>query len=117
LAVRRRKTKAERQRERDEANHRVWEQFQPKLASLQSYEDGEKLVAEAPHPDAPGRGYYSNLAFFLQNLSFPNGAGYAERVLYVQFLERMDAAGQLGPEGKQKIFELRRELEIQATNG
>ncbi|MGB7922015.1 MAG: hypothetical protein WCF57_02090 [Pyrinomonadaceae bacterium] len=100
-----RKTKAQRDHEWREAERREWETFRPKLDALQSYAEARQLVAEAPPPDAPGRRYYSNLGFFLQNFTVPMGSSYAERALYLQFIQRLDADGALKPGVRQQVEE------------
>jgi|GEM_PF-1943216 len=101
--ARNRKTKAQLDHERSEAERREWEIFRPKLDALQTYAEALKLVAEAPRPDAPGRRYYSNLGFFLQAFTVPMGSSHAERALYLQFIQRLDAAGSLKPGARQPI--------------
>lgn len=103
--ARNRKTKAQRDHERREAERREWEIFRPKLDALQSYVEALQLVAEAPPPDAPGRRYYSNLGFFLQAFVVPMGSSFVERALYLQFIRRLDAAGALKPGAGQQIEE------------
>lgn len=102
---RNRKTKAQRDHEYREAERREWEVFRPRLDALQSYAKAKQLVTEAPPPDAPGRRYYSNLGFFLQAFTVPMGSNYAERVLYLQFILRLDASGALKPGTRQQIEE------------
>ena len=87
-----RKTKAQRKQERDDADRRAWDVFRPRLEALETYVDAKLLMAEAPRPDAPGRRYYSNLAFFLQTLVVPADSTYEERALYLRFIQRLDAA-------------------------
>jgi hypothetical protein len=112
--ARNRKTKAQHDHERNEAERLEWEIFRPKLDALQSYAEALKLLAEAPRPDAPGRRYYSNLGFFLQAFTVPMGSSYAERALYLQFIQRLDAAGALKPEARQQIEQaLRHEMKTQ----
>jgi hypothetical protein len=80
------------------AEHRVWQEFRPKLAALQSIDDALRLVMEAPHHDAaPGRRYYSNLSFFAFHSPFtvPAGANATEIALYREFIARLDANGHL----------------------
>jgi hypothetical protein len=103
--ARSRKTKAQRDHERAEADRREWETFRPRLNALQSYTDAVRLVAETPPPDAPGRRYYSNLGFFLQAFTVPFGSSHAEKALYLQFIQRLDAGGELKPGAGQKIVE------------
>ena|SRR5215216_1218121 len=97
------KTKAQRDHEYKEAERREWEIFRPKLDAIQSPVEAWQLVAEAPPPDAPGRRYYSNLGFFLQAFTVPGGSSHAERALYLQFIQRLDAAGILKPGARQQI--------------
>ncbi len=113
--VRRRKTKAEREQEWAEADRRVWDQFRPREA-LASFGEAQSLANEAPPPDSPGRRYYSNLGFFLQSFAVPMGSSYAEKALYLQFIQRLDAAGALKPGTGQKVQEeLRRAMEAQGS--
>jgi hypothetical protein len=93
-----RKTKADRDRERSEAQQQVWEQFLPKLTALQTYVEAQVLVSQAPPPDSPGRRYYSNLGFFLESFDVPMGSNSTERSLYIQLIQRLEAAGSLKPD-------------------
>ena len=52
---------------------------------------------ESPGQGMPGRHFYSSLAFFLQSFEIPNGSSDAERRLYLEFVRRLDAAGELKP--------------------
>ena len=107
--ARRRKTKAE----RADADHRVWEQFHPRLAALTSYNEALLLFRETPPSGSPGRHYYSNLGFFLVNdFKVPFNSSYAERALYLQFIQRLVAAGAFPPGAGKKVQEaLRRAME------
>ncbi len=111
-----RKTRADRERERAEAERRAWEQFRPKLDALQSFADAMKLVQEAPRPDSPGRRFYSNLGFFLNSFAVPMGSNYEERALYLKLIQRFDTAGELKPGAGQKIQQdLRRAMEAEGN--
>lgn len=103
--ARNRKTRAEREQERIDAEQRAWEEFRPKLSALQSYIEAKMLVAQAPRPDSPGRRYYSNLAFFLQDFTVPTDSSSAEKSLYLQLIQRMDSARALKPGVGQKVKE------------
>lgn len=92
---RRRKTEAERRQERANADARQWDVFRAKLDAARNYKDALLVVHDAPSPDAPGRRFYSNLGFFLQAFTVPDGANSAELALYQQLIERMDEAGEL----------------------
>jgi hypothetical protein len=112
--ARNRKTKAQLDHERNEAERREWDTFRPKLDALQTFADAKQLMAEAPRPDAPGRSYYSHLGFFLQAFTVPMGSSYAERTLYLQFIQRLDAAGALKPGAGQQIEQaLRHAMKMQ----
>lgn len=100
-----RKTKAERDQQRAEAERLAWDIFFPKLKALQSFADAIQLVASAPRPDSPGRRYYSNLGFFLQSFSVPDGSNYAEKAQYLRFVKQLDAAGELKAGALQGIEE------------
>jgi hypothetical protein len=100
-----RKTQAEKRRDFEERQQKVWEDFEPKLAALQNLVDAELLLSQSPPVDRPGRRYYSNLSTFLMSFSFPNGAGIRERKLYIQLVERLDAAGDLKPGAAAGVLE------------
>lgn len=111
-----RRTKAERESERAEADHGVWEVFRTQAAEIRGFADALKLVSEAPSPDSPGRRYYSNLGFFLQGFTVPGGSNNIERGLYLQLIERMDAAGELKPGAGKTIAEaLRRAMKTRGA--
>jgi hypothetical protein len=78
----------------------TWDQFEPKLAALQSFTDAEMLVFRAPPEGSPGRKFYSNLGFFLQRFSVPDGASRAELHLYIGFIRRIAANIKLGEENR-----------------
>jgi hypothetical protein len=109
-----RKTNADRQRERDEADRRAWDVFRPKLDALQTYAEAMELAAKRPRPDEPGRRYYSNLDFFLGSFIVPMGTSHTEKALYLQFIERLDVAGALKAGAGQKVAEeLRQAMKVQ----
>jgi hypothetical protein len=116
MARKSRKTKAERDRERSEVERRVWDEFRPRLDALQSYAEALQLVVELPPRDAPGRRYYSNLGFFLQEFTVPSDSSYAEKALYLQFIQRLDDPGALKPGAARKIKDdLRSAMESQGA--
>ena len=100
-----RKTEAERREERAASETRCWEEFRPKLEAAQTYADTINLHSEAPPPDAPGRRYYSNLGFFLQGFTPPQGANLTERANYLRLIKNFDAAGMLKPGARQQVEE------------
>ena len=104
MAKAKRRTNANRERERAAADQRAWEEFLPKLAALQTFVEAQILVAQAPPPDAPGRRYYSNLGFFLGAFSVPMGSNHTERAHYIEFIKRLDAAGSLKPGAAEGIL-------------
>lgn len=101
--AKKRRTQADRDRDRAEAEQRVWDRFWPRLQALETYEEAQRLVDETPPPDAPGRRFYSNLAFFLGGFAPPAGAGGQERSAYLAFIARLDAAGRLRAGARQEI--------------
>ena len=101
--ARNRKSKADREREYREADRRVWNEFSSKMSKVQTFIEAQILVNEAVPPDSPGRRYYSNLGFFLQAFTVPYGSNYDERVLYLEFIRRLDQSGQLKPGAREKI--------------
>lgn len=88
---RRRKTVAERRREYAERERAEWEFFRERLAAATTLEAACRLFLHEAVPEGtPGRRYYSNLGFFLQQgLSIPDGAGAAELALYAGLVERL----------------------------
>jgi hypothetical protein len=114
MARQRRKSKAETAQEWSDKQKLCWGAFQPKLAALKSWEDGLALVNQAPAPDTPCRQYYSNLGNFLHTFSAPAGSSYAEKELYLQLIQRIDASGRLKAGTREKIeADLRRAMEQQ----
>ena len=108
--LRKRKTKAERDQEHA-AEQRVWKVFSERLAALQTLVEAQLLVQETPRETSPGRRFYSNLRFFLAAFIVPMGSSYEEKALYLQFIQRLDAAGALKPGAGQKVVEdLRRAM-------
>jgi hypothetical protein len=86
-----------------EADRRVWDRFRARLEGLTSFPEAQLLVDEALPPDSPGRRYYSNLGFFLQDFTVPAGSSYAEKELYLQFIQRLNATGALKPGAAQRL--------------
>lgn len=112
-----RKTKAQRDHEWADAESRVWDLFRPKLEAVQNFAGAQILAAETPPPNAPGRRFYSNLAFFLSSFGVPGGSSYAEKALYLQLIKRLDAGGGLKPGARQKIEkDLRLAMETQGPS-
>lgn len=108
------KTKSQKMQERADADRRVWEVFRPKLDAVQNLAEAYELSAETPPPNAPGRGYYSNLAFFLQCFGVPGGSSYAEKGLYLKLIARLDTTGILKPGAREKIeSDLRQAMETE----
>jgi hypothetical protein len=109
-----RMTKTERHQKSKEDENRVWNLFRIRLEVLQNFTEAMQLVNESPSQDAPGRRYFSNLGFFLGAFSIPTGSSYAEKALYLQFIQRLNATGQLKPAGGKKVeAELQKAMEIQ----
>jgi hypothetical protein len=103
---RRRKTPAELRQEWSDKQDRCWDEFQPRLAAIESWEDAKDLHNKAPAPDTPCRKYYANLGYFLMNgFAAPNGANHTELQLYLQLVKRMEARGELKPGETEKIEE------------
>jgi hypothetical protein len=112
-----RRTKADRERERYEADRREWERFRPRLEAAQTLADALRLAADTPRSDEPGRRYYSNLSFFLQTFIVPDGSSHEERALYLQLVRRLDATGVLKPGAGEKIQDaLRRTIEAKGNS-
>jgi hypothetical protein len=112
MARRRRKTEAELRQEWLDKQARCWDEFEPKLAALKSWDDAVALHSQAPAPDTPCRKFYSNLGTFLGNFKPPNCPNYTELQHYLRLIRQIDAAGLLEPGSLPGIEEdLRRALE------
>ena len=98
-----RMSKAEQHQKHADDDAREWDGFRPRLDALADLTEAMRLVGESPAHDAPGRRYYSNLGFFLGAFSVPAGSSYAEKALYLHFVRRLNATGQLKPAGGKKI--------------
>jgi hypothetical protein len=89
--AKRRRTDADRRRERAEADSRARDVFCSGLERAQSYADAKALAMRMPPPDAPGRRFYTSFAFFLEHFAVPGGADYDELQLYLGFIRRLRA--------------------------
>lgn len=98
-----RKSAKERRQEREEAHRRAWEEFYPRLQSVTSVHEAFALAASTVAPGAPGRAFFSNLIFFLQNLVLPAGAGPAELGQYRRLASIFFEEGALSAEIKSRI--------------
>jgi len=81
----------ERQQQKIEIKERAWVSFRPKLEALQTYQQAKDLVTEAPLPDSPGRIFYTNLDLFIQSYIIPCDSNYAEKELYLLFIEKLES--------------------------
>ena len=95
--ARKRMTADERRQADYDAVAKQWALFRPKLEAAGTLAAAQALVAESPGEGTPGRQFYSNLGFFLQAFTIPNGSSNAERDLYLDFVRRLDAVGALKP--------------------
>ena len=84
-----RRTEADRQRERENAVRCAWDIFQKKLEAIQTFIDAKILASTGPPVNAPGRQYYSRLGWFLENFGPPDGSSYDELQLYSLLLARL----------------------------
>jgi hypothetical protein len=94
---RKRKTAAQLRDESYAADRRAWEDFLPKLQSVESYQGAIRLLAAAVPSGASGRGYYSNLGFFMQTFRAPDGANASELSEYLRLIDVFDVEGVLKP--------------------
>jgi hypothetical protein len=106
--ARRRKTKAEREAEWDDAERKEWDFFIPKLRAAKGLADAMLLAHTGVREGEPGRRYYSNLATFLQNFFPPAGADAVELSAYVDLIAKLDAEGVLKPGAKDSITNMLR---------
>lgn len=94
MARSRQKTKTNRDEAWREKKKQAYDEFRPKLESLQSYEHALALWQASPSQINPGYSYYSNLGFFLQHSAPPDGASRDELTLYLELARKMHAAGE-----------------------
>ncbi|MBK9266342.1 MAG: hypothetical protein IPM54_41975 [Polyangiaceae bacterium] len=99
--IRKRKTNAQQKQEWRDADQRALNLFLPKLAALKSFDEAWAF-AHTPLPNNPGRvpperKFYDNFGDFLDSFSVPPDSSPAERSLYLEFIKRIDAAGELKP--------------------
>lgn len=80
-----------------EADKREWETFAAALEKANTFADAKVLTTRTPQEGRPGRHFYSNLAFFLQDFTVPGSADVAEKALYIRLMKRMDESGSLKP--------------------
>jgi hypothetical protein len=114
--MKKRKTKADRDQQRAQAEGRRWAEFVPKLQAVNTFVEAQLLVQSGPGESEPGRGFYSNLGFFLMTFIPPLGSNYKEKSLYLGLIQRIDAStpGLLKVGVREKVEEdLRKAMEVQ----
>ncbi|KYF96109.1 hypothetical protein BE20_04455 [Sorangium cellulosum] len=85
--------------EGDRLTREHWPVFKAKLEKTGTIAEAEALRRQAVPEGTPGRKFYSNFGTFLvKSFMIPDGAGYAELLLYLDFLQRLVASGELKPE-------------------
>ena len=83
------RTKADREREAEEAQRLARQKFMSKLEAVQGYDEARRLVDEGdPGNDKPGHHLYANLHFLLNYFTTPGGADREELRLYLQLVPR-----------------------------
>lgn len=94
-----RKTEREQRAEWETKEAGVWERFSERLAAARTFREADDVISDSPPEGAPGRRFYSNLAFFLRFSGFgvPGNATERERGMYLGLLRRMDEGGELKP--------------------
>ncbi|QEL15482.1 hypothetical protein [Limnoglobus roseus] len=83
---------------------RVWDEFCGRVAGLATLEEASAFLAKMPPRTSPDFGFHVNFANFLLMLAAPKSATTAERDLYAQFIERVDAAGRMKRSTAAKII-------------
>jgi hypothetical protein len=68
--------------------------FLRKLADAQSSADVNRLLAECPSATAGSFWFYWNLAFFVEHLVPPRGAGRGETQLFIKLYEKLRSRGE-----------------------
>ena len=91
--TRKRKSAAERRQEAYEREQQAWESFRPKLEAVNTVADAFTLLGDSVAPGSPGRGFYSNLGFFLQTFRPPAGANVHELSEYLRLIGLFDDDG------------------------
>jgi hypothetical protein len=101
-------SKADQRIEHDAAARKVWEKLQAQLIALITEEDLNEILKNCPNQGQPGRGYYSNFRFFINERIIPGGAEYDEWKLYIKIIEKLT---QIGIFEEQKSLQLKSELQ------
>jgi hypothetical protein len=103
--ARRRMTADERRQADYEALGRARAAFLRRLGAAGNMAVAQMLLKDAPPQGDIGRRFFSNLGFFLQAFEIPNGASDGEQTAYLEFVRRLDAAGELKPGALDRIEE------------
>lgn len=99
-----RKTSTERDTEYKRLTREHWPIFKDRLEKTSTIAEAEALRREAVPENAPGRKFYRNFGTFLVgNFMIPYGVGYEELLLYLNFLRRLVASGDLKPQDLPEI--------------
>jgi hypothetical protein len=116
--AKKRKTNADRQRERGKAEQRAWNEFVPKVKAASAYQAAIEIVLHGPRPDEPGRRFYSNLDFYLGNRAVPGGANREEVALYAELIEKLRANGDVpADQAEEQSAALAAAMESRTLNG
>ena len=100
-----RKTSGERRSELEESELKAWENFKRRLSAINGVAQALELSMSTRGESFPGRQYYSNFAFFMQNaFAIPGGSNSEERELYRELLERLEAGGSVKEGTADRIF-------------
>lgn len=110
-----RKTQAQLRQESYEADRRAWEIFLPQLKAATTLKEAVHLYGSTTPPDSPGRSYYSNLGFFLGNLTAPMGANGTELSQYIRLIDCFEKEGALSTATKTRVEAVLRAALAQAS--
>ena len=83
----------------------AWHAFRDRLEAASTLDEARRVAQEGPEKPAAGWGNYAHLRAFLRGFKAPRAATAAERVLYREFIQRLERSGELESLRAWKILE------------
>jgi len=82
-----------------------WQAFRARMDTASSLEDAFAIARTGAVKPQAGWGYYDHLRLFLRTFNVPRGATPAEKVLYGEFIRRLERGGELKRERAWEVLE------------
>lgn len=98
-------TNAERDAFVNVKGQQAWQAFRSRLEAARTLAEAQAIVDDGPVKPAAGWGYYGHLRLFLRKLAAPRGATPAEKVLYGEFVRRLERGGELESKRAWEVME------------